>query len=1052
MKQKFTFLKRMLCARNAFAPILILLVAVSGFAATANDVDQTFNPTLDFSSGSGRATAVQADGKILVGGSFKTLNGNRYRNIVRLNADNSIDSTFNVSTNGTVLAVAVQPDGKILIGGGFTNVNGTTRIRVARLNADGSLDPTFDPRGGADNSIFDIAVLPDGKIVVAGLFAAFNGAGGRCVVRLNADGTVDNTFTPQIFSSNAIVYSIAVQPDGRIIAGGNALISDPFSTTPKFLARLNTNGAQDTTFNPTVGGTVLKVALQTDGKILIGGSFIISVSGITRRSVARLTPTGALDAAFDSGAGASGTVYSIEPQANGKILIGGFFSTYAGIARNGVALLNGDGSLDSAFNLAAQSGDAPYGFYSTRLLPNGKVFAAGSFTYTANTVRNTAIIINSDGSVDSSLALNSTGFGRINSVLVQPDGKILVGGSFNRVNGVSRNTIVRFNADGSVDSTFDVGSGASGLIYTMVLQPDGKILVGGTFFSFNGVTRARIARLNTDGSVDTTFDTATTLQNIGVYGIAVQPDGKVLAVGNFTYILNNVRYTSFARLNANGSLDANFSGGFGTPPTNFPIAPVTSVVVQPDNKILIAGNFGYTTVGSGSPSVSHLNVFRINPDGTSDDSFVSATNQNSEVYALALQPDGKILIGGNIFVNNSSTATGAARLNSNGSLDNSFNAGAIADTANNISRVEDILIQPNGKILVGGSFTNFGGIAKKNVARLNADGALDNALTADTDDTVNQIALQTDGKILLAGYFETVNNAPRTGVARVLNDASVRRAAFDFDGDGKTDPAVFRPADKVWYLLGSQNGFSAAQFGVSSDVLVPADYDGDGKTDLAVVRTNADNSLTWFILRSRDGFIAFNFGLAGDKPTPADYDGDGKADVSVFRPSNGFWYRLNSGSNNSFSGAQFGVSEDVPVAADYDGDGKADLAVWRPSNGAWYLLNSRDGFAAAQFGTNGDKPTVGDYDGDGKSDLAVFRPSTNVWYSFKSRDGFAAAQWGTAGDKLVPGDYDGDGRTDIAVWRPSDGVFYILNAAANQPSFVQFGTNGDLPVAAAYIP
>jgi len=230
-------------------------------------------------------------------------------------------------------------------------------------------------------------------------------------------------------------------------------------------------------------------------------------------------------------------------------------------------------------------------------------------------------------------------------------------------------------------------------------------------------------------------------------------------------------------------------------------------------------------------------------------------------------------------------------------------------------------------------------------------------------------------------------------------------------------------------------------------VTVVSNFDGDAKSDVAVFRPATGE---WFSLKSSDGSLqSFQFGANGDKPVAGDFDGDGKSDYAIWRPSTGTWYIQQS--SQGFRAVQFGANGDIPVVGDYDGDGKTDFAVYRPSNGVWYLLQSSKGLAAIQFGAGGDKTAQGDYDGDGKTDVAVYRPSNGVWYFQKSRDGFGATQFGAADDKPVPADYDGDGKTDIAVYRASSGTWYILKSSDNSFYGVGFGNASDIPVPSSFI-
>jgi uncharacterized delta-60 repeat protein len=377
-------------------------------------------------------------------------------------ADETVDA-FNPGANGDVLNIAALPN-SILVSGGFTMLGGggtgtVGRNQIGRLTLGGAVDG-FDPgiNIATGSRVTAMAVQADGKVFVAsapGATAEASSDERRHVGRFNADGSLDTNFTS---AANGPVFAVLVQPDGKIVVAGS------FTTLGRWvnnklaeeerrnrIGRFNPDGSIDLTFDPGANGDVRALALQADGRILVGGSFTTLGGGGTgtaaRQNIGRLNADGTPDLTFDPGT--NGQVRALALQADGRILVGGAFTTLGGGVRANIGRLTADGLLDQTFipgPAGPAGGGSNPGVDSLLALSNGTILVGG-FSVAAPhldlTLRHLARLAG-DGSLDTTF--NPRVDGRVNALAIQLDGKILIGGQFGSVGGTVRQRLARLGA------------------------------------------------------------------------------------------------------------------------------------------------------------------------------------------------------------------------------------------------------------------------------------------------------------------------------------------------------------------------------------------------------------------------------------------------------------------------------------------------------------------------------------------------------------------------------------------------------------------------------
>jgi uncharacterized delta-60 repeat protein len=778
------------------------------------------------------------DGRVMVAGLASAFYGLLSAGpLWRLNPDGSLDAGFSVSNSAASLgtlqsadAISSAPDGKVLVAGAFST--GSSYIwTVRRLNADGSPDWSFDPETGFTvsptsgyPSVNALAALAGGGWLAGGDFGSYNGFNQRYLVKVLPETLLQpRTFAftvtnvSLVESNSVLTFEVRRSGDASVPATVTVFTQDGTAIAGADYLPLNT----DLTFAAGEWSKTVSVTILDDAVVEPTEQFSLRLTNATG-GFSLGQPSTVTISIQNNDAGIEFTqdeFPAVEEDGFALVVVrwSGALSTNLQAQVRIVPVTGSSGDL-GVTNLTVRYGTGTR--YSTNVLFIPVVDDAQheptrqfrlELSGSANLIvgpRSNALLVLDDGDFVTSPARGIAGV--VEAIANAPAGGVYLAGDFSSVHGVPRSRVARLLPDGEVDTSFAPGDGPDADVTAMAVQADGKVLVAGAFANVAGTPRAGLARLNTDGSVDPSFDPGLGIRNTNgpafLRVLLPQSDGSVWVGGAFTHF-NNRYGRLLAKLLSNGAVDKTFTSPLRTPSlVPWPRVPddsaVYSLVEQPDGR-LVAGGVFYISYGTFISALA--SVVRLGQTGVIDTNFTN-TRTTDTAYALALTPEGKLLVGGAYTTN----WLAVWRLGTNGSTDAAFRVRNAPSVSGYSSEIRQLLVQPDGRIVFsaaifvlgsGGPFKGAGDLDHVIVGRLLADGTWDDSFVPLTfalpllqqpgpfwfnsprlvrslgpELIVPSVALaqQPDGVFVLAGAFDSINGEPRRRLARLDPDGSLR--------------------------------------------------------------------------------------------------------------------------------------------------------------------------------------------------------------------------------------------------------------------------------------
>lgn len=696
--------------------------------------------------------------------------------------------------NDKIWDIDKYPGARYLIAGNFITYDDYPVLHLAVLNSDLTLDTTFAPAWNL--SVGDVKFaerVAGGKIIVAGNFTHTGTTNYHCLLRLNADGTIDETF-PDVFADadeNVVIHAMEFTDEYIMLAGNFNFPDDAYK---RCILRIDYDGNIDTTFKTYFGlladePDIFQLQITSDEKYVVSGAFAGYEDDYSIKKLMKLHHDGSRDISFivSEVTPADRYVYFLGIQSDDKILVGGSFNEINGSDEHGFAKLDPDGTRDITFNPGELKIPGPYTnpyklthSYTTE---NGHIIIAGGFDQYSYITPYSIYKLEPSGGTTAGFR-NSEGIGvhysveretyeegvaHIQDFVVLNSGDITIAGSFNAFDDAQCNNVCQLDSMGYVNPDMPEQLGFDDDVRKIIVQPDGKILVLGKFTEYGYNEHVHLIRLNSNAEPDSSFSFSTDDE---LYDMELLDDGKILIAGDFMSV-NGVSRRTIARLNSDGSTDITFNPGGGA---TGGAKTIYDIAVLPDGKILIGGSF---TVYN---AVTRKNFARLHANGSIDTSFDPLTGFDAPVWEIALTSDGKYIIGGEFTKYRGANYKSIIRLQDDANPDTTFSS---IITSGNVYALE---CTEDEKILAGGTFTLSGSPNNKFV-KLNNDGSADASFTSSftSNAEVHTIKKIHAGYYAVGGKFEYYDAVNYESFLMLDENGTVHP---DFIFDKKTDSLI----------------------------------------------------------------------------------------------------------------------------------------------------------------------------------------------------------------------------------------------------------------------